>query len=570
MTKKDIIQLLEKIATYMELKGENTFKVSAYRKAAQSLEMDERTLDEIEDVTELKGIGKGVGEVIDEYRQSGQSSALEALQKEVPEGLIPLLKIQGLGSKKIAKLYKELNIDSKEALQVACEQGKVSELSGFAKKTEQNILEAVKALGAKKEKYPIDQIRGLNSEINDYLATVKDIDKYEVAGSYRRYKEMSKDLDYIISTYHPTSVQQSLLKMPNIVKQVAVGQTKVSLELAYDDETIGVDFRLIEPAAFYHTLQHFTGSKDHNIRIRQLAKEQDEKVSEYGIEQNNGEIIQYQSEKEIYEHFGVNWIEPALREDGSEFDKNLDNIIKLTDIHGDIHMHTTYSDGAFSIEDMVKANIEKGYEFMVITDHSQSLKVANGLSVERLLRQNEEIKALNEKYKEIDIYSGIEMDILPDGQLDYDDEILAKLDYAIAAIHQSFNQSQEEIMRRLENACRNPYVRHIAHPTGRIIGKRPGYEPDIDKLCQLAEETNTILEINANPKRLDLNADTVKKHPNIQLTINTDAHHVEHLEFMKYGVATAQKGFVTKDRVINTMSREEFKSFVENNIKLKK
>ena len=570
MTKKDIIQLLEKIATYMELKGENTFKVSAYRKAAQSLEMDERTLDEIEDVTELKGIGKGVGEVIDEYRQSGQSSALEALQKEVPEGLIPLLKIQGLGSKKIAKLYKELNIDSKEALQVACEQGKVSELSGFAKKTEQNILEAVKALGAKKEKYPIDQIRGLNSEINDYLATVKDIDKYEVAGSYRRYKEMSKDLDYIISTDHPTSVQQSLLKMPNIVKQVAVGQTKVSLELAYDDETIGVDFRLIEPAAFYHTLQRFTGSKDHNIRIRQLAKEQDEKVSEYGIEQNNGEIIQYQSEKEIYEHFGVNWIEPALREDGSEFDKNLDNIIKLTDIRGDIHMHTTYSDGAFSIEDMVKANIEKGYEFMVITDHSQSLKVANGLSVERLLRQNEEIKALNEKYKEIDIYSGIEMDILPDGQLDYDDEILAKLDYAIAAIHQSFNQSQEEIMRRLENACRNPYVRHIAHPTGRIIGKRPGYEPDIDKLCQLAEETNTILEINANPKRLDLNANTVKKHPNIQLTINTDAHHVEHLEFMKYGVATAQKGFVTKDRVINTMSREEFKSFVENNIKLKK
>ncbi|MDW4039580.1 DNA polymerase/3'-5' exonuclease PolX [Staphylococcus saprophyticus] len=570
MTKKDIIQLLEKIATYMELKGENTFKVSAYRKAAQSLEMDERTLDEIEDVTELKGIGKGVGEVIDEYRQSGQSSTLEALQKEVPEGLIPLLKIQGLGSKKIAKLYKELNIDSKEALQVACEQEKVSELSGFAKKTEQNILEAVKALGAKKEKYPIDQIRGLNSEINGYLATVKDIDKYEVAGSYRRYKEMSKDLDYIISTDHPTSVQQSLLKMPNIVKQVAVGQTKVSLELAYDDETIGVDFRLIEPAAFYHTLQHFTGSKDHNIRIRQLAKEQDEKVSEYGIEQNNGEIIQYQSEKEIYEHFGVNWIEPALREDGSEFDKNLDNIIKLTDIHGDIHMHTTYSDGAFSIEDMVKANIEKGYEFMVITDHSQSLKVANGLSVERLLRQNEEIKALNKKYKEIDIYSGIEMDILPDGQLDYDDEILAKLDYVIAAIHQSFNQSQEEIMRRLENACRNPYVRHIAHPTGRIIGKRPGYEPDIDKLCQLAEETNTILEINANPKRLDLNADTVKKHPNIQLTINTDAHHVEHLEFMKYGVATAQKGFVTKDRVINTMSREEFKSFVENNIKLKK
>lgn len=570
MTKKDIIQLLEKIATYMELKGENTFKVSAYRKAAQSLEIDERPIEQIEDVTQLKGIGKGVGEVIDEYRKNGTSSTLESLKQEVPEGLIPLLKIQGLGSKKIAKLYKALNIDGKESLQAACEQGLVSELNGFAKKTEQNILEAVKALGAKKDNYPIDQMRGLNKMIDAYLSQIDAIVQYEVAGSFRRYKEMSKDLDYIISTDEPANVQQALLNIPNKVKDVAVGQTKVSLELSFDDETIGVDFRLIEPSAFYHTLQHFTGSKDHNIRIRQLAKEQDEKVSEYGIEQADGNIIQYQSEKEIYEHFGVNWIEPAIREDGSEFDKDLSEIIKLDDIQGDIHMHTTYSDGAFSLEEMVKANIAKGYQFMVITDHSQSLKVANGLSVERLLRQNEEIKALNEKYDEIDIYSGIEMDILPDGRLDYDDEVLAQLDYVIAAIHQSFNQSQDEIMQRLENACRNPYVRHIAHPTGRIIGKRPGYEPDIDRLCEIAAETNTILEINANPKRLDLNAETVKKHPNVKLTINTDAHHVDHLEFMKYGIATAQKGFVKKDRVINTMSREDFKSLIENNIKLKK
>ncbi|MDU9417415.1 DNA polymerase/3'-5' exonuclease PolX [Staphylococcus lloydii] len=570
MTKKDVIQLLEKIATYMELKGENTFKVSAYRKAAQSLEIDERPLEEIEDVTELKGIGKGVGEVIDEYRQTNESSTLAALEQEVPAGLVPLLKIQGLGSKKIAKLYKELNITDKEALQSACEQGKVSELSGFAKKTEQNILEAVKALGAKKDHYPIDQMRGLSAEINEFLDTIDDIDKYEVAGSFRRYKEASKDLDYIISTTNPQSVQEALIKIPNKQKEVAVGSTKVSLEVSFDDETIGVDFRLIEPAAFYHTLQHFTGSKDHNIRIRQMAKDKNEKISEYGIEQADGNLIQYQSEEEIYQHFDVEWIAPAMREDGSEFDKDLSNIITLDDINGDIHMHTTYSDGAFSIKDMIEANIKKGYEFMVITDHSQSLKVANGLSEERLLRQNEEIKELNKQYDEIDIYSGIEMDILPDGSLDYSDEILAKLDYVIAAIHQSFNQSEDEIMQRLENACRNPYVRHIAHPTGRIIGRRPGYEPNIDKLCALAEETNTILEINANPKRLDLNAEVVKKHPNVQLTINTDAHHIDHLDFMKYGVATAEKGFVHKDRVINTMTRASFKSFIENNIKLKK
>ena len=570
MTKKDVIQLLEKIATYMELKGENTFKVSAYRKAAQSLEVDERPLDEIEDVTELKGIGKGVGDVINEYRQNGQSTALEDLQKEVPEGLVPLLKIQGLGSKKIAKLYKELNITDKTSLQEACEAGKVSELSGFAKKTEQNILEAVKALGVKKESYPIDQMRGLNHQIIDYISQLDDIDQYASAGSFRRYKEQSKDLDFIISTNNPEKVQQQLLEIPNKVKDVAVGSTKVSVELEYDDETIGVDFRLIEPAAFYHTLQHFTGSKDHNIRIRQLAKAQEEKVSEYGIEKANGELLQFNSEAEIYEHFGVSWIEPSMREDGSEFDKDLSQIIQLDDIKGDLHMHTTYSDGAFSIRDMVEANIAKGYEFMVITDHSQSLRVANGLQVERLLRQNEEIKQLNKEYDEIDIYSGIEMDILPDGSLDYDDEILAQLDYVIAAIHQSFNQSEAEIMQRLENACRNPYVRHIAHPTGRIIGRRPGYEPNIEKLAQLAEETNTILEINANPKRLDLNAQTVRQYPNVKLTINTDAHHVDHLEFMKYGVATAQKGFVTKDRVINTMSREAFKSFIKDNKKLKK
>lgn len=570
MTKKDVIQLLEKIAIYMELNGENTFKVSAYRKAAQSLEIDERSLDEIKDVTELKGIGKGVGEVISEYRETGTSSTLKELQRLVPEGLIPLMKIQGLGSKKIAKLYKELNITDKESLQEACEAGKVSELSGFAKKTEQNILEAVKALGAKKDHYPIDLMRHLNKDIMTYLEQLEEVEHYSEAGSFRRYKEVSKDLDYIISTRHPLHVQQQLLNIPNKVKEVAVGETKVSLELEYDDETIGVDFRLVEPEAFYHTLQHFTGSKDHNIRIRQLAKAQNEKVSEYGIEQQDGTLLQFQSEAEIYQHFGRHWIAPAMREDGSEFDRDLNSIITLDDIKGDLHMHTTYSDGAFSIREMIEANIKKGYEYMVITDHSKSLKVAHGLQVERLLRQNEEIKNLNEEYTEIDIYSGTEMDILPDGSLDYEDDILSQLDYVIAAIHQSFNQSEEEIMKRLEHACRNPYVRHIAHPTGRIIERREGYQPNIEQLMQLAEETQTVMEINANPKRLDLNAATVKKYPNIKLTINTDAHHVDHLDFMKYGVATAQKGFVNKDRVINTMTRDAFKNFINNNIKLQK
>lgn len=570
ITKKDVVRLLEKIATYMELKGENAFKVSAYRKAAQSLETDERTLDEIADVTELKGIGKGVGEVINEYLSTGQSETLEALEKEVPEGLVPLLKIQGLGSKKISKLYKELGITNKEALQKACENNEVSALSGFGKKTEENILAGVKALSERKTHFPINLLIKLNNEIEEYLTTIEGIDKFHVAGSFRRVKEMSKDLDYIISSTQPESVQKALLEIPHKVKEVAVGLTKVSVEVEFDDEVIEIDFRIIEPAAYYHTLQHFTGSKDHNIRIRQLAKERDEKVSEYGIEQADGTLLQFDSEAEIYEHFGKPWIAPPMRVDGSEFDRDLSDIVTLDDIKGDIHMHTTMSDGAFSLQEMVEANIAKGYEYMVITDHSRSLRVAHGLDVDRLLRQNEEIKRLNEKYNEIDIYSGTEMDILPDGTMDYPDEVLAQLDYVIASIHQSFGQTEEEIMHRLASACRNPYVRHIAHPTGRIIGRRDGYKVNIQQLFDLARETGTILEINANPQRLDLSAEVLRPVHDIMVTINTDAHHIENLELMKYGVATAQKAFINKERVLNTMSRKDFKSFIENNKKLQK
>lgn len=570
ITKKDVVRLLEKIATYMELKGENTFKVSAYRKAAQSLETDERTMDEIEDVTKLKNIGKGVGEVINEYLAAGESETLKALEEEVPEGLVPLLKIPGLGSKKIHKLYKELGITNKEELARACENKEVSALSGFGKKTEENILAGVKVLSARKERYPINLLIKLNQEIEEYLEMIDALEQYHVAGSFRRVKEMSKDLDYIMSTNDPETVQQALLKVPHKVKDVAVGLTKVSVEVEFEDETIEIDFRIVEPSAYYHTLQHFTGSKDHNIRIRQLAKARGEKVSEYGIEQPDGSLLQLDSEAAIYEHFGHEWIAPPMRVDGSEFDRDLSNIVTLDDIKGDVHMHTTMSDGAFSLREMIEANIQKGYEYMVITDHSRSLRVAHGLEIERLLRQNEEIKAMNEEYDEIDIYSGTEMDILADGTLDYPDEILAQLDYVIASIHQSFNQTEEQIMHRLEQACRNPYVRHIAHPTGRIIGRRDGYKVNMDRLFELAKETGTILEINANPLRLDLSAEALRHHQDIMVTINTDAHHIDNLELMKYGIATAQKAFIDKSRVLNTMSREDFKSFIKNNKKLKK
>lgn len=565
LTKKDIIKMLETIAIYMEIKGENPFKVSAYRKASQSLETDERTLQEIDDVTTLKGIGKGVGDVINEYVNEGTQTYLDELKQEIPEGLIPLLKIPGLGSKKIAKLYKELDIKNKEDLIDACENNKVSELPGFAKKTEQKLLEEAKILGQRPERYPINTMIKAQAFVRDYLDDIEEIIQFQVAGSFRRMRETSKDLDYIISTDDEKKVQTLLTQMPNIKEQIAVGQTKVSLDLNIDDDIIGVDFRLIKPASFYHTLQHFTGSKDHNIRIRQLAKQRNEKVSEYGIEKSDGQLITYDSEKKIYEHYDVPFIPPAMREDGTEFDKELKDIIQLGDINGDIHMHTTYSDGAFKIEEMIEAAIKRNYKFICITDHSRNLAVANGLSIERLLEQNKVIKSLNEQYQEIDIYSGTEMDIKPDGTLDYPDEVLKELDYVIAAIHQSFNQTEEEIMHRLKTACENPYVRHIAHPTGRIIGRREGYKVNMEQLIKMASETNTVLELNANPQRLDLNAEVLRTNPDLMITINTDAHHIDHFDFMKYGVGTAQKGWVRKSQVINAMSRDAFKTWITSN-----
>lgn len=565
ITKKEIIKMLENIAIYMEIKGENPFKVSAYRKASQSLETDERTIQEIDDVTSLKGIGKGVGEIINAYIKTGEQVYLNDLKKEVPEGLIPLLKIPGLGSKKIAKLYKELNIKDKDDLIAACEKNEVSALPGFAKKTEQKLLDEAKVLGQRPERYPINTMMKANDTISNYLETIEGIEQFQVAGSFRRKKEMSKDLDYIIATKDENGVKEALLKLTNIKEKIAVGSTKISLDLVFEEDVIGVDFRLIKPEAFYHTLQHFTGSKDHNIKIRQLAKDRGEKVSEYGIEDKSGKIITYNSEQEIYSHFNVNYIPPAMREDGTEFEKDFSDVIKLDDINGDIHMHTTYSDGAFKIEEMVEAARARNYQFICITDHSRSLAVANGLSIEKLLEQNKMIKKLNEQYDDIDIYSGTEMDIKPDGTLDYPDEVLKELDYVIAAIHQSFNQSEEEIMNRLKTACENKYVRHIAHPTGRIIGRRKGYNPNIKELIDIAQKTNTVLELNANPQRLDLSAEVLKQYPNLKITINTDAHHIDHFDFMKYGVATAQKAFVKKEQVINAMDRETFSKWMKSN-----
>lgn len=568
VNKKDLIRLLEMIAIYMELKGENPFKISAFRKAANALETDERTLTEIEDFTAISGIGKGTAAVIEEYIKDGSSSVLTELKEEVPTGLIPLLQLPGLGGKKIAKLYKELGVVDVSSLKEACETGKVQALAGFGKKTEEKILSAIENVGTRPERLPLAYMLPIAEQIEENLAGIPEIDRFSRAGSLRRMRETIKDLDFIIATTQPESVRQSLLDWSNIKEVVGAGDTKVSIVFALDYD-VSVDFRLVKPEEYITTLHHFTGSKDHNVRMRQLAKERGEKISEYGVENvETGEVLTFTSEEEFFKHFDLPFIPPEIREDGKEVDTFTaqEELIELEDIKGDLHMHSTWSDGAHSIEEMAEACRARGYQYMAITDHSQFLKVANGLTPERLLKQREEIKKLNEKYDDFLILSGVEMDILPDGTLDYEDDILSEMDFVIASIHSAFSQPREKIMERLKTALTNNHVDLIAHPTGRKIGRREGYDVDIDMLIELAKETNTALELNANPNRLDLASEYLRKAQDagVKILINTDAHKMDTLKHMEIGVSTAKKGWIKKSSVVNALNKNELLEFLHN------
>ncbi len=570
INKKDVIKLLEKIATYLELKGENPFKISAYRKAAQALERDDRSLTHIEDFTKIKGIGKGTAAVIQEYIQNGTSETLSQLEKEVPKGLIPLLDLPGLGGKKLAKLFQDLGVTDAASLRKAVDEGKVEQLAGFGKKSAEKIGAALENANKRPERLPIATILPIAERIEAFLQDIPSITDFSRAGSLRRMRETIKDIDFIVSSDNPSEVRDSLLKFDNIKEVIAKGDTKVSVTLneAYD---VNVDFRIVAPDEFASTLHHFTGSKDHNVAMRQLAKSNGEKINEYGVEvEETGETLTFENEKQFFHHFGLQYIPPEVRENTGELEHFLDKtppLLELTDIRGDLHMHTTWSDGAQSLEEMVNRAREKQYEYICITDHSKFLQVANGLNETRLRKQREEINRLNEKFDDIHIFAGVEMDILPDGSLNFEDDFLKEMDFVIGAIHSAFNQSEEKIMYRLYTALDNPYVSLIAHPTGRLIGRREGYRVNVEKLIERAKETNTALELNANPNRLDLASEWVRKaqEAGVTIAINTDAHDYLMLEHMKYGTGAARRGWIEKNTVINTWPKAKLIEFMNRN-----
>ncbi|WP_027955196.1 DNA polymerase/3'-5' exonuclease PolX [Halobacillus kuroshimensis] len=560
--KKQVIKLLEQIAVYLELKGENPFKISAYRKAAQALERDDRSLSEIDDFTKMNGIGKGTAAVIDEYIANEESDTLKQLQAEVPEGLVPLLDLPGLGGKKLAKLYQKLEVTDAETLKEALESGRVEELEGFGKKSAEKMLKALEDAHSRPERLPIAIMLPLAEKVEAYLEQAGTFKRFSRAGSLRRMRETIKDLDFIIASENPAATRDELLAYPDVKEVVASGETKVSI-VVHEGYDIGIDFRIVAPHEFATTLHHFTGSKDHNVAMRQLAKEQDEKISEYGIEDiHTGEVKTFESEEDFFKHFDLHFIPPEVRENYGEVEKFKEKIqfVDLPDIRSDLHMHSTWSDGAQSIKEMAERAKEKGYDYIVITDHSKYLRVANGLNEKRLREQRKEIEEINETMEDFHIFAGIEMDILPDGSLDFEDDFLKEMDFVIASIHSSFQQSEEQIMERLMNALENPHVHMIAHPTGRLIGRREGYAVNLEQLIEGAARTGTILELNANPNRLDLNWEWLMKaqEAGVNIAINTDAHSYAMLEHMRIGVGTARKGWLRKETVVNTWTKEQF------------
>lgn len=566
----EVAFIFNDIADILEIKGENFFKIRAYRKAAHTIENLPIEIEEVAKksrLQEIDGIGKALEEKIHEILSTGTCRYYEELKRDFPRGLVEMLKIPGLGAKKIKVIYENLGITSIEELEKAAKAHKLRNLPGMGVKTEQSILKGIQTLKGHGERVLLAIALPVANRVVEILSSMNEVSHISIAGSLRRKKEMVKDIDILVATEKPDIVVKDFLKLPMISRVLAQGQTKVSVML---NMGIQMDLRLVKPQEFYSALQHFTGSKEHNTKLRSLALKMGYKLNEYGFFEKDGvEVFRPKSEEELYAKLSMPYIIPELREDRGEIEAALEDdlpeVVKLENIRGDLHVHSNFSDGVSSIEAMAKKAKALGYEYIAITDHSKSLKIARGLDEGRLREQIEKIKEINSRNEGIRILTGIEVDILTDGSLDFDDDILKELDVVIASVHSGFKQDQKTLTSRIVNACHNPYVNIIAHPTGRLLGRRGPYDVDMDKVLEAAAKTGTVLEINSSPDRLDLNDVYVKRamEMGIKIAINTDAHSTEALSDMIYGVWVARRGWLTADNIINTFPLEKLLKFLK-------
>ena len=569
MKNQFVADTLYLIADLLDLKGEMFFKTRAYRIAAQtieSLDEDIETIVRQGTLESIAGIGEALAKKITELVQTGKLEYLERLKKEVPTGLIDLLSIPGLGPKKVAAMYKKLGITTIEDLRNAASNGKLRTLAGFGEITERNILRGIQLLEKTSGRVLLNVAYEDGTRYLDYLKKSKQIEKIDIAGSLRRMRETIGDLDILASSKDPEAVMEHFVKYPEVAEILAKGATKSSVLL---NDHLQVDLRVVEEKSYGAALQYFTGSKDHNVALRGFAIKKGYKLNEYGLfDKNTEKYIAGKTEADIYKKIGMQYIEPELRENRGEFEaaKNntLPTLVKYDEIKGDFHVHSLWSDGSDSIETIAAAATQRGYEFIGITDHSQSLKIANGLTEERVQKKILEIKKVEKKFPNLQILCGTECDIKTDGTLDYNRKILQQFDFVYIAIHTAFKMDKATMTKRIITGMDNEQVNFLAHPTGRLIGKRDPYEVDIDQIIDAARQTDTRLEINSFPDRLDLDDVHLKqaKEHNIRFVLGTDSHSINHLDFMRFGIATARRGWLEKQDILNTSSVREIEKIL--------
>ncbi|OPL16980.1 MAG: DNA polymerase III [delta proteobacterium ML8_D] len=565
----DVSDIFNKMADLLEIEGPNPFRVRAYRNASRAVSSLPRSVSDMlesgEDLTKLPGIGKDLAGKIQEIVKTGTLAQLEELEGKTPSGLSQLMKVEGLGPKRVSALNRHLGVTSIKELEESARKGKVRELVGFGKKIEQKILEELEAYEGTEKRIKLIEAEQRARSIVEYLKGAEGIRKITVAGSYRRRKETVGDLDILVTCKRGAQVMKRFVNYEDVKKVVSQGNTRATIILR---SGLHVDLRVVPQVSYGAALHYFTGSKAHNIAVRKLGVKKNLKINEYGVFKEDHRIAG-KTEKEVYNQVDLPYIEPELRENHGEVEAaqkgRLPLLIDLKDLRGDLHAHTEATDGSATLEEMAESAEARGYEYLAITDHSKKVSIAHGLDARRLARQIEEIDKLNEKLRDIVLLKGIEVDILKDGTLDLPDTVLKELDVVVCSVHYHRGISRRQMTERVIRAMDNPYFNIFAHPTGRLINERQPYQIDLERIIEAANERGCFLEINANPDRLDLSDSHCKmaKDMGLKLAVSTDAHSVADMDFIRYGVDQARRGWLESGDIINTRSLKQLRKMLK-------
>jgi len=568
MTNREIADIFRRIGDMLDILGENRFKVLAYRRAAdniQHLNQDIRTYWQAGTLQEIPGIGQAIADKIDELLTTGHLEYYERLQDQVPPGVVSLLEIPDVGPRTAKLLWEELGLQSVSEVEAAARGGRLQSLPGLGARSEAKILAGIEALHRRGDRIPLGTAWPVATALLAGLqAECPQIVQATVAGSLRRMCATVGDIDLLAASEAPAAVMRAFANQPQVAEIVLSGQTKTTVRL---HNGLQVDLRVLEPNRWGAALQYFTGSQSHNIRLREIARKHGLSLSEYGFKRSDGSEILCPDEVDVYDTLGLPWIAPELREDRGEIqaamEGTLPRLVEADDIRGDLHAHSDWSDGAATLAEMAEAARAKGYEYLVISDHTQGLAIANGLTPERLRAQRAEINALNERWNGFRLLQGCELEIRADGSLDFEDEVLAELDFVVASIHTSLRQEKDQITQRMLKAICNRYIDVIGHPSGRILGQREESAVDLETVMRAAAETGTALEVNSTPNRLDLDDLHVRRaiELGVRLAISSDAHHPGGLDSLPYGLATARRGWASAADVLNTMTWDEIRAW---------